>query len=86
MKAENENRLRRAGVCTRETCVHRNAVRGDGRKAGDGVGKEGRFFPKVGEGFWCAFLRERYAVEHCLGGTDAGAQKMRSHSLDFNVR
>ena len=51
MKAENENRLRRVGVRTRETCVHRNAVRGDGRKTGGGVGKEGRFFPKVGKCF-----------------------------------
>ena len=49
MKAENENRLRRTGVHTREMCVHRNAVRGDGRKAGGGVGTAGRFFPEVGK-------------------------------------
>lgn len=53
MKAENENRLRRVGVRTREMCVHRNAVRGEGRKAGGGVGKEGHFFSKVGRCF-CA--------------------------------
>ena len=66
MKAENENRLRRAGVRTREMCVHRNAVRGENLKAGGRSGIRRAFFPESGEVFLRAFLREKCAVEHCF--------------------
>ena len=59
---------------THETCVHRDALHGEGRKAGAEGKKKGVFRRKRG-GVLCAFRREMYAAEHSFFGAEGGREK-----------
>ena len=59
---------------THETCVHRNAVRGEGRKAGAEGKKKGVFRRKRGS-VVRAFPAKKYAAEHSFFGAEGGCEK-----------